>query len=132
MRSKLVFFITLLMVLPDVVQAEVVKRLYETSLPVVSQDQQIRQAAFEQGFIEVLVRVSGSSETPAYIDIKTAARYVQQYRYLAAEKKPGQVVEPGQPETKYNLWIRFSESKIKKLLKDNSLAIWGAQRPAVP
>lgn len=131
MRSKLVFFITLLMGLPAVTQAEVVKRLFETSLPVVSQDRQIRQAAFEQGFIEVLVRVSGSSETPAQINIKTASRYVQQYRYLAVEQKLGQVATPGQPEAKYNLWIQFSESKIKTLLKENGLAIWGAQRPAV-
>jgi len=121
----------LLMGLPVITQAEVVKQLFETTLPVVSQDRDIRQAAFEQGFIEVLVRVSGSSQAPSYIDIKTAARYVQQYRYLVVEKKPGQLVDPTQPELKHNLWIRFSDSKIKSLLKENSLSIWGAQRPAV-
>ncbi|MCW9057099.1 MAG: DUF2066 domain-containing protein, partial [Gammaproteobacteria bacterium] len=131
MRSKLVFFIALLMGLPVIAQAEVVKQLFETTLPVVSQDRDIRQAAFEQGFIEVLVRVSGSSQAPSHINIKTAARYVQQYRYLAVEKKPGQSVDTGQPEIKHNLWILFSDSKIKTLLKENSLPIWGAQRPAV-
>ena len=121
----------LLMWLPVITQAEVVKQLFETTLPVVSQGKDIRQAAFEQGFIEVLVRVSGSSQTPSHIDIKTASRYVQQYRYLVVEKKPGQLVDPAQPEVKHNLWIRFSDSKIKSLLKENSLSIWGAQRPAV-
>ncbi|MDH5471506.1 MAG: DUF2066 domain-containing protein [Gammaproteobacteria bacterium] len=107
------------------------KQLFETSLPVVSQDRDIRQAAFEQGFFEVLVRVSGSSQAPSHIDISTAAHYVQQYRYLVAENRSGQVVGPGQPEVKRNLWIQFSESKIRNLLTENGLSIWGDQRPPV-
>ena len=121
----------LLMGLPVITQAEVVKQLFEATVPVVSQDRDIRQAAFEQSFIQVLVRVSGSSQTPSHIDIKTASRYVQQYRYLVVEKQPGQPLDAAQSEVKHNLWVRFSDSKVKRLLKENSLAIWGAQRPAV-
>ncbi|MDH5765765.1 MAG: DUF2066 domain-containing protein [Gammaproteobacteria bacterium] len=132
MQSKLVFFIVLLVTLPLSVHAEIVKQLFETSLPVTSQDQEVRQVAFEQGFREILVRVSGSSETPSQLNIQAASRYVQQYRYFSVEKKiEPKATEVDQLEPKYRLWIQFNESKIINLLKQSSLSVWGAQRPKV-
>jgi len=67
----------------------VFKQLFETTLPVVSQDRDIRQDAVEQGFIAVLVRAAGSSDEPSNIDITTAARYVQKYYFVAGTNNQG-------------------------------------------
>lgn len=124
-----------MLALPLTARAEMVKQLFETSLPVVSQDREVRQAAFEQGFAEILVRVSGSSEAASQIGAQAAAGYVQQYRYLAVEKKPekktAQPAENAEPEARYKLWVQFNESRIINLLKQSGLSVWGAQRPRV-
>jgi len=115
-------------------QAAVVTKMYEVSLPVLDQDKAIRNAAFEQAFIQVLVRVTGSSMVPAQLDIKQAPRYVAQYRYTALETTQVKQETPDQaPVTvaNYDLWIQFNEAAIKKLLKDNELPLWGKQRPSV-
>ena len=113
--------------------AAVVSKMYEVSLPVVSQEVDIRRAAFEQAFIQVLVRVSGSSLASTSIDLRSAAKFVQKYRYLALDAS--QAVEnnnlPGMPVAKHTLWIKFNEGSIKKLLRENALPIWGQQRPSV-
>lgn len=122
-------------------RGEIVKQMFEVSLPVVSQERDIRNAAFEQGFVDVLIRVSGSSQVASQIDSTRAARYVQQFRYLPLEQPaesktatpigpiPGLAVDIQQP--KYNLWLQFNEGKIKNLLRENSLPVWGKQRPSV-
>ena len=79
---SLLFFI----LLPASGQAALVKNLYEVTLPVAGQDRQLRNAAFEQAFVQVLVRVSGSSLSSTRIDLRLAPRYVQQYRYLVVKK----------------------------------------------
>lgn len=114
---------------PFSVQAAVVKNIYEVTLPVDGQDREIRNAAFEQAFIEVLVRVSGSSLASTRIDLRLAPRYVQQYRYLLV--KDPQTAETEQTEPRYQMWVQFNEGAVKKLLQDNALPVWGQQRPAV-
>ena len=131
----------LLLFVPLMARGEIVKQMFEVSLPVINQERDIRNAAFEQGFVEVLVRVSGSSQIASQIDTTLAARYVQQFRYLPLEKLPesekGTAVgtTPSHaldtPQAKYNLWLQFNEGKIKNLLRDNSLPVWGKQRPSV-
>ncbi len=108
--------------------------MFEVSLPVISQDKDIRKAAFEQGFIEVLARVSGSGIAAAQLDISKASRYVQQYRYLALDKPVQPPEQPGSldiPLAKHNLWIQFNQGRIKKLLRESGLSIWGQERPTV-
>ena len=115
-------------------QASTINRMYEVSLPVVSQEAQIRRAAFEQALIEVSVRVSGTSLAPTQMNLNQATRMVRQYRYQAMTqeeveahmKQTRTLVEP-----KYKLWIQFDDGKIKQLLRKNSLPIWGYQRPDV-
>jgi hypothetical protein len=112
-------------------QAAAVQNMYEVLLPVTDQHQQSRYAAFEQGFAEVLVRVSGNSNLPT-INMADAPSYVQQYRYLQLEK-PGTAAVPREGElvATHSLWMQFDETAIKKLLRSNGLSVWGAQRPAV-
>ncbi len=135
MRIKsAIFKIMLLAVLPLSAQAAVVERMFEAELPVVNQERDIRAVAFEQGFIEVLVRVSGNSQVPTKLDISKAARYVSQYRYLPLTQATQSTSMPDQeamPTAKYQLWIQYNEGAIKQLLRDNNLPIWGQQRPSV-
>ena len=122
-------------------RGEIVKQMFEVSLPVVSQERDIRNAAFEQGFVDVLIRVSGSSQVASQIDTTRAARYVQQFRYRplepVAESETDSVVSPATninidiPQARYMLWLQFNEGKIKNLLRENSLPVWGKQRPSV-
>ncbi|RDH81299.1 MAG: hypothetical protein DIZ80_14445 [endosymbiont of Galathealinum brachiosum] len=135
MNRKTIFFnIISLFILSVNAQAAVIKQIYEVSLPVISQEKQIRGAAFEQGLIEVSVRVSGTSLAPTQIDLKQATRMVRQYHYKAMSqpeiddymKKTSTLVAP-----KYKLWMQFDGAKVRQLLRDNSMPIWGYQRPNV-
>ncbi|HEY9052949.1 MAG TPA: DUF2066 domain-containing protein [Gammaproteobacteria bacterium] len=115
-------------------QAAIVSRMFEVSQPVLNQERDIRQAAFEQGFIEVLVRVSGNSQVPTQVDISRAASFVQQYRYLALEQPAVPAANTGtndEPVAKHTLWMQFNEAAITRLLRDSNLPVWGKQRPNV-
>jgi len=135
MKCKTPFFsLFILLMLSANGQAAIIKQIYDVSLPVVSQDKQIRGAAFEQGLIDVSVRVSGNSLAPTQIDLKQANRLVRQYHYKAMTqseidaymKKTSSLVKP-----KYKLWMQFDEAKVKQLLRKNGMPIWGYQRPNV-
>ena len=111
MNLKTLFFsIFYLITLTSTAQASAIKQMYEVSLPVVTQEAQIRNAAFEQGLIEVSVRVSGTSMAPTQIDLGQASRMVRQYRYQTLSqaeidsyvKHNKSLVAP-----KYRLWIQF-------------------------
>lgn len=131
---SLIFLIFLSSTWTQSTLAVVVEQMYEVSLPVVSQEKDIRQAAFEQAFIEVLVRISGNSAIAAQLDIKQARNYIQQYRYLALDKPIVQEETANTidiPVAKHKLWIQFNEGLIKKLLRDNAMPVWGKQRPTV-
>ena len=112
-------------------QAELVKQMYEVTLPVISQDKQIRTATFEQAFIETLVRVSGDSTVTSQLDIKLASKYVQQYRYLPLpeDKNTAKPVMLKMTQPKHLLWIQFNQGLITKLLRESDLPVWGQQRP---
>ncbi|MCW9046726.1 MAG: DUF2066 domain-containing protein [Gammaproteobacteria bacterium] len=135
MKRKTIFFsIFILFILSANVQAYTIKHIYEVNLPVISQEKQIRGAAFEQGLIEVSVRMSGNSLAPTRLDLKKATRMVRQYRYKAMTepeielymKKTGALIAP-----RFKLWMQFDGAKVKQLLRDNGLPIWGYQRPNV-
>ncbi len=116
------------------IQASVIKHIYEVSVPVVSQVKNVRQTAFGQGLIEVSVRVSGSSLTPGQLNLKQAAQLVRQYRYKVmdqAEISAYMEVNDTLIAPKFKLWIQFDDAKVKQLLRDNALPIWGYQRPNV-
>ena len=135
MNCKTLFFSTIYLLFTSAsLQAESIKHIYEVSLPVVSQENMVRRAAFEQGLVEVSVRVSGTGLAPTQLDLSQASRMIRQYRYrtLSADeiseymKKSGALLAP-----KYKLWMQFDDEKIKLLLRENGLPIWGHQRPNV-
>ncbi len=135
MNAKTLFFCLIyLLTLPASLQASTIERIYEVTLPVVNQQRDSRNAAFEQALIEVAVRISGTSLAPTQLNIKQATSMVRQYRYQVMEqaeidaymKRTNTLVEP-----KYRLWIQFDDGKIKQMLKASSLPVWGYQRPNV-
>ncbi len=135
MNAKTLFFsLFYLITLPASLQASTIEHIYEVTLPVVNQQRDIRNAAFEQALIEVSVRISGTSMAPTQLNIKQATGMVRQYRYLVMEqaeidaymKRTNTLVEP-----KYKLWIQFDDGKIKQMLKASNLPVWGYQRPNV-
>ena len=131
---SLLLFITLN--LPLSVQASVVHHMFETTSLVADQGLEARSEAFKQGFIEVLVRISGNSATPTSIDVDQASHYVQEYRYIQLAKQvPLPLTENSQDAAgamaTHQLWVKFNEGAIKQLLRDNNLPIWGRQRPNV-
>lgn len=135
MNRKTFFLkIILLSVLCFKLQAAEIKQMFEVNLPVVNQEADIRKAAFEQGFIEVVVRVSGTSLAPVQLELSEAGRMISQYRYRAMSEQEVtayQQKHPAEIPPKYTLWMRFDDGKLKQLLRSNSLPIWGYQRPNV-
>lgn len=115
----------------QVTLADEVTNLYEASVPVASQDRDLRTEAIRNAFSEVLVRVSGRAEIvdgsryPSIQEaVERATRYAQQYRYVRRE--PG----AGTGQSSLSLWVRFDETAISRLLRDNQLPVWGSTRPA--
>lgn len=135
MNRKTFFLkIILLSVLCFKLQAAEIKQMFEVNLPVVNQEADIRKAAFEQGFIEVVVRVSGTSLAPVQLELSEAGRMISQYRYRTMSEQEVtayQQKHPAETPPKYTLWMRFDDGKLKQLLRSNSLPIWGYQRPNV-
>ncbi|HEY9202663.1 MAG TPA: DUF2066 domain-containing protein [Gammaproteobacteria bacterium] len=135
MNCKTLFFsIILLLALSVKLQAAEIKHMYEVSLPVVSQEADARKAAFEQGLIEVSMRVSGSGLAPTQLDLSQASSLVQQYRYHAMnEQEVSDYLQKhvDAPAPAFKLWMQFDASKLKRLLAENGLPQWGEQRPDV-
>ncbi len=150
---KIKFYIYLLcaaFLISSGVQAESVKRLYETEVAVLDQGADARQQAMQAALKTVLVRVSGHSiiaDEPAVIEaLGQPTRYVQQYRYhsvdVPAEIFPdvGSEMIPGMTRStdvaadatvsQLMLKVRFNSKSINQLLRSNHLPLWGSARPA--
>jgi hypothetical protein len=126
------YLVTLfLFALAGPVVADEVANLYEASVPVANQDKDLRTDAIRTAFTQVLIRVSGRSDIadaqqfPAITQaIQTATRFAQQYRYIKTEP----TAESQQQGLA--LWVRFDETALGNLLRNNQLPVWGATRPA--
>lgn len=107
-------------------QAVVIKDLYEALVPVETQSRVERKTALTTGLIEVLTRVSGQTlmvsedpEDPLVIAVQNPTRYTRQFRYRKSNKG----------RSKLNLWIKYDEKAVNKLLQSNDLPVWGHTRP---
>lgn len=131
-RTSLYFFAILLLIsLTGIVKADQIQGLYEATVPVADQSKENRTDAIRAAFTEVLIRVSGHSDIadatqfPSIADaIQTATRFAQQFRYVATPPVPGT------QDSGLSLWVRFDETALGKLLRDNHLPVWGSTRPA--
>lgn len=113
-----------------------IKGLYEVEVPVFSQAKNERKAAMRRGMLQVLIKISGSSEIPFTQGIpevlENAASYVEQFRYSAwpASRPAPPVFEGGNTPNKI-LWVRYDEQALNKILQNRGLPIWGRSRPVV-
>jgi len=133
-RYFLIFF-SLAIFWSGISTAQVVKGLYEASVPVSSQSREERQQALQAALSEILVRVSGRQEVASGLplpEIEAAlmrpSRYTQQFRYRRVTT-PAEV-EGDEPHKGQVLWARFDQSAIDDLLRRSGLPVWGRTRPA--
>ena len=113
-----------------------IKGLYEVEVPVFSQTENERKAAMRRGMLQVLIKISGSSEIPFAPGIpkilENAASYVQQFRYSAwpASRPVPHAFEGGKTPNKI-LWVRYDKQALNEILRNRGLPIWGRSRPVV-
>lgn len=117
----------LLMMTAGLVQAAQVKGLYQASIPVADRSDAERKRAVADGFLQVLVRVSGDSAVAFQESVQTAAasaeRYVVQYGYETRS-------ESESPAGVY-LNVQYDSNGINNLLRRNSLPLWSSNRPRI-
>lgn len=101
-----------------------VEGLYEARVPVESQNAEARSKAVGEALVEVLIKLTGQQDVganPALQDaLQGATRYVQQFRYVAAEP----------PAVGQQLAVRFDPAALSELLSKEKLPLWGRARPA--
>lgn len=127
MRSVGATFLLLIItaVLPHDTGAEVVPNLYEATVPVASRSDTDLNAAISRGLAQVLVKVTGSSESldnPALEGaLRDARRYMQQYAYL--ERRGDDT----------GLWLRmdYEIQQVNALVTRAGAPLWTANRPSV-
>ncbi len=103
--------------------------LYQVEKPVSSQNAAERTRVMSAALVEVLVRLAGSdpiSSQPSLTRaLATAGRYVQQYNYQETEV----IGETGQLQSQLMLRIIFDADRLRALLEQSGLAVWGKARP---
>ncbi len=138
--AALGFFIATLALLtwcfPPGAAAAPVAQLYSAEVPVADQSAEERNRAIREAFLEVLVKVTGSTSQAARAGSSgladQAQRFVQQYRYGVAPSGPGAPAPGGDPEGDGRLlWVQFDGDGLVRLLRDNRLPVWGDNRPLV-
>lgn len=97
--------------------------LYSVTLPASSQNATERAQLLQQGFAQVLVKVSGSSKILDDPEIKkklnTANTLLQEYRYSTNPN----IAKP------YLLKMTFDPQGVRNFLQERGLSIWSQNRP---
>ena len=120
----------LFILLSATARAVVVEDLYTVELPVEDQSTSLRLKVFNLAFRDVIIKVSGTSETiehPALGQpLRSSSRYVHQFRYLTRKTKQENSFDAGQ------LFLRvvFNQEAIENLLRENGIPVWGKERPS--
>lgn len=117
-------FIALILALVSPVLAVKVTSLYQFEMPVVSQSDDVRVQAVKEGFLQVLIKVSGDPQIANNPVIKPfllkADYYVQEFSYSSPPSSPF-----------YLLQIRYDRNDINRLLRKAGIAYWGENRPLI-
>ena len=125
-RLKLLLLIfSMLSLAPMLVSAVVVENLFEVDMPVLDENRAIRDAALDDGLIEVLIRVSGDSDILKKISAPSAGNYVQQFEYTVQPDAQNQAI------TSKRLWARYNATKVLDFLRRQAIPIWGEHRSQV-
>lgn len=99
--------------------------LYDAELPVTSQGVDDRDQVIEQGFLQVLVKLSGDPLIQKNYAVKQelnrANYYVQDFTYSA----------PTTASSQYFIKIRFDKNALNQLMYKAGVPYWGDMRPLI-
>lgn len=101
--------------------------LYEVQVPVTDEGNSTRRQALHSAMRILLTRLAGARDAlaPGQLQefLREVDRYVLRYRYQSA---------PGDAAQEYNyLFVSFDQATLDQRLREQNIAIWGRQRPAV-
>lgn len=124
--KKQLFAIILLVLLPlTFATAAKVSTLYEADMPVASQNDELKEQAIKEGFLQVLVKLSGDSHIDQNSTIKASLAksdyYVQEFSYSTVTTSSSQ----------YMLHIRYDKDDVNRLLVKAGAGYWGETRPLI-
>lgn len=104
-----------------------VSDLYQTTVPVASQDRTLQATALQQALSQVLIKVSGNSGTVKLPAVKTAITNPE--KYLLTYSYQDGVLPDG--NTSLLLAASFDPKAIQTVLTNAQQNIWGKTRPLV-
>ena len=128
-QSLRVFWLcSMLMAGNAAVQAAEITGMYEATVTVPTRDsERARNQGFAEAMREMLVRLTGRTDTLSHPAIARALASPQSYvDFWAYRSRPAQ--EPGQPD-QIALQITFFESSVQSLLGDAGIPVWPLNRP---
>ncbi len=100
-----------------------VSSLYQAEVPVASQTEDLKQQAVEDGFQQVLIKLTGNPQIASNPVIRSSLQradyYVQEYSYMA----------PTPDASEYMLQVRYDADDVNRLLKHAGASFWGESRP---
>lgn len=98
--------------------ANKLSNIYQVEVPLASQTEDLKEQAIQDGFLQVLVRLSGNPNIDTNPVIKEnlnrADYYVQDLTYSNVTTS----------SSEYNLQIRFDVNDINRLLRKAKIAVW--------
>lgn len=110
--------------------AVVVDDLYSIEMAVADQTTSVRLEAFNEGFRQVIVKISGSDDallSPALkAPMERSSRYVKQFSYFNRE----QAVDEDLGIENLFLRVDFDQRLVETLLRENNFPVWGRERPS--
>lgn len=133
---RLICLVLFSILLPAVVAAAEVGGLYEAVVPVSSQSAGERQQAVEEGFRQVLVKISGQRSVlgrPALqAEVANAGGLLSAYSYeTALARQGGQQADAGAGVSALRLRMSFDPKGVMAVLNRASLPVWASSRPVV-
>lgn len=132
MKINVLLLVTHLVLVPFTAHAVSVAGLYEAEVPVTGQATSSRSQAIELAMKAVLIKLTGDRNAPGRAElvplVKTAERYVQQYRYVEA---PPAIADSPMAEVQLSLRVSFNESNLDNALRGLGIQAWGRERPSI-
>lgn len=100
--------------------------LYTGKVQVNSQEASAREAAMQQAFVQVLIKLTGNNHVLQKVKLPTPAQvsqWVQQYRYDTQAAS-----DPSAPPS---IWLeaQFDQQAVNNFCKRNNIALWTGVRP---
>lgn len=122
------FLLSIMAILPfKAINADIVQHLYEAEVPVKGQGLAERSYVVRKALKDILVRVSGRNGAGLLAEDKTfvpkPVLFVQQFRYRKFKAD-------GAKPYRQKLWLRFTEKRVSRLLREQGFPVWGKTRPA--